>query len=76
MYSPLDHGNEWCTREPTNDVIFCFDKHSGWVKFVFIEIPSYHEMAGMVVMVSMVGGMGSETSSSILLTQMRVWKLG
>lgn len=26
-----DHGNEWCAREPIKDVIFCFDKHSGWV---------------------------------------------
>jgi len=25
----LDHGNEWCALEPTKDVIFCFDKHSG-----------------------------------------------
>lgn len=24
-----DHGNEWCAREPTKNVIFCFDKHSG-----------------------------------------------
>lgn len=24
-----DHGNEWCAREPTKDVVFCFDKHSG-----------------------------------------------
>ena len=24
-----DHGNEWCIREPTKNVIFCFDKHSG-----------------------------------------------
>lgn len=28
----LDHGNEWCAREPTKDVIFCFDKHSGCVR--------------------------------------------
>lgn len=26
-----DHGNEWCVREPTQDVVFCFDKHSGCV---------------------------------------------
>lgn len=25
-----DHGNEWCAREPTKKVIFCFDKHSGY----------------------------------------------
>ena len=38
MYSSLlDHGNEWCAREPTKDVIFCFDKHSGWVKLFFLE---------------------------------------
>ena len=36
----------------------------------------YHEMAGMVVMVSLVGVMVLGTSSSIPLTQMRVWKLG
>ena len=24
-----DHGNEWCKREPSKNVIFCFDKHSG-----------------------------------------------
>lgn len=29
-YRALDHGNEWCAREPTADVIFCFDKHSGY----------------------------------------------
>ena len=29
IYSSPDHGNEWCAREPTKDVIFCFDKHSG-----------------------------------------------
>jgi hypothetical protein len=28
-----DHGNEWCAREPSKDVIFCFDKHSGYVVF-------------------------------------------
>lgn len=27
----LDHGNEWCAREPTYEVIFCFNKHSGYV---------------------------------------------
>lgn len=27
----LDHGDEWCAREPTYGVIFCFDKHSGYV---------------------------------------------
>ena len=26
-----DHGNEWCVREPTKNVIFCFAKHSGYV---------------------------------------------
>jgi len=26
----LDHGNEWCARELTKDVIFCFDKRSGY----------------------------------------------
>ena len=29
VISGHDHGNEWCAREPTKDVIFCFDKHSG-----------------------------------------------
>jgi hypothetical protein len=29
-----DHGNEWCAREPSKDVIFCFDKHSGYVAFI------------------------------------------
>lgn len=27
----LDHGNEWCAREPTSNMIFCFNKHSGYV---------------------------------------------
>ena len=74
MYSSLDHGNEWCAREPTKDVIFCFDKHSGWVN-CFLKMPShfsYHEMAGMVVIVSLIGVMVSGTSNSIPLTQMRV----
>ncbi|KAF4607507.1 hypothetical protein EYR38_001579 [Pleurotus pulmonarius] len=30
IVSGHDHGNEWCAREPTADVIFCFDKHSGY----------------------------------------------
>ncbi|KAI0794828.1 Metallo-dependent phosphatase [Abortiporus biennis] len=30
VVSGHDHGNEWCAREPTQDVIFCFDKHSGF----------------------------------------------
>lgn len=30
LYRILDHGNEWCAREPKADVIFCFDKHSGY----------------------------------------------
>ncbi|TFK25358.1 Metallo-dependent phosphatase [Coprinopsis marcescibilis] len=30
VISGHDHGNEWCAREPTKDVVFCFDKHSGY----------------------------------------------
>lgn len=30
VISGHDHGDEWCAREPTKDVIFCFDKHSGY----------------------------------------------
>ncbi|KIJ63670.1 hypothetical protein HYDPIDRAFT_29460 [Hydnomerulius pinastri MD-312] len=30
VISGHDHGNEWCAREPTYDVIFCFNKHSGY----------------------------------------------
>ncbi|KAF9256381.1 Metallo-dependent phosphatase [Marasmius fiardii PR-910] len=30
VISGHDHGNEWCARETTKDVIFCFDKHSGY----------------------------------------------
>ncbi|KAG2750503.1 Metallo-dependent phosphatase [Suillus brevipes Sb2] len=30
VISGHDHGNEWCAREPSKDVIFCFDKHSGY----------------------------------------------
>ncbi|TDL24537.1 Metallo-dependent phosphatase [Rickenella mellea] len=30
VISGHDHGNEWCAREPTKNVIFCFDKHSGY----------------------------------------------
>ncbi|KLO11373.1 Metallo-dependent phosphatase [Schizopora paradoxa] len=30
VISGHDHGNEWCIREPTKSVIFCFDKHSGY----------------------------------------------
>ena len=73
MYSSLDHGNEWCAREPIKDVIFCFDKHSGSILIYFMPSHfSYREMAGMVVMVSLVGVMVSGTSSSIPLTHMRV----
>ena len=27
-----DHGDEWCAREPSKDVIFFFAKHSGSVQ--------------------------------------------
>ncbi|KAF5354531.1 hypothetical protein D9758_011240 [Tetrapyrgos nigripes] len=30
LISGHDHGNEWCAREPTKGVIFCFDKHGGY----------------------------------------------
>ncbi|KAJ3797657.1 Metallo-dependent phosphatase [Lentinula aff. detonsa] len=30
VISGHDHGDEWCIREPTKDVIFCFDKHAGY----------------------------------------------
>jgi len=30
VISGHDHGNEWCAREPSKNVIFCFDKHSGY----------------------------------------------
>ncbi|KZP11437.1 Metallo-dependent phosphatase [Athelia psychrophila] len=30
IISGHNHGNEWCAREPTKDVIFCFNKHSGY----------------------------------------------
>ncbi|KAH9918748.1 Metallo-dependent phosphatase [Epithele typhae] len=30
VISGHDHGNEWCKREPSKNVIFCFDKHSGY----------------------------------------------
>ncbi|KAJ3533020.1 hypothetical protein NMY22_g7507 [Coprinellus aureogranulatus] len=30
IFSGHDHGNEWCIRESTKDVIFCFSKHSGY----------------------------------------------
>ncbi|CDO73906.1 hypothetical protein BN946_scf185016.g63 [Trametes cinnabarina] len=30
VISGHDHGNEWCKRETTKNVIFCFDKHSGY----------------------------------------------
>ncbi|EJF56970.1 Metallo-dependent phosphatase [Dichomitus squalens LYAD-421 SS1] len=30
VISGHDHGNEWCKREITKNVIFCFDKHSGY----------------------------------------------
>jgi len=30
IVSGHDHGNEWCAVEPTKEVIFCFDKHSGY----------------------------------------------
>ena len=37
MMCVADHGDEWCAREPTKDVIFCFAKHSGFVEFRFYE---------------------------------------
>jgi len=30
VISGHDHGNEWCARESSKDVVFCFDKHSGY----------------------------------------------
>lgn len=38
IWNNLDHGNEWCIREPTKNVIFCFDKHSGCVTYIKIGI--------------------------------------
>jgi hypothetical protein len=29
VVSGHNHGNEWCAREPTKDILFCYDKHSG-----------------------------------------------
>ena len=34
---------EWCAREPTKDVIFCFDKHSGYV--IAVRSPSELEVS-------------------------------
>ncbi|KAG6834961.1 hypothetical protein H0H93_006076 [Arthromyces matolae] len=31
VFSGHDHGDEWCARDTTKDVIFCFGKHSGFV---------------------------------------------
>ena len=31
-----DHGNEWCAREPSKDVVFCFDKHSGYARSLWL----------------------------------------
>jgi hypothetical protein len=49
-------------------------------KFLGLFVPpshfSHHEVAGMVVILRLVGVMVSGTSSSIPLTQMRVLKLG
>jgi len=30
VISGHDHGNEWCARDRSKNVIFCFDKHSGY----------------------------------------------
>ncbi|OSX63405.1 hypothetical protein POSPLADRAFT_1069817 [Postia placenta MAD-698-R-SB12] len=30
VVSGHDHGDEWCVREPTKNIIFCFSKHSGY----------------------------------------------
>ncbi|KAF6756319.1 Metallo-dependent phosphatase-like protein [Ephemerocybe angulata] len=30
IISGHDHGNEWCARENAKNVIFCFNKHSGY----------------------------------------------
>ncbi|KAI0711211.1 Metallo-dependent phosphatase [Earliella scabrosa] len=30
VISGHDHGNEWCKRDTAKDVIFCFNKHSGY----------------------------------------------
>lgn len=30
VVSGHDHGNEWCARESSKDVVFCFAKHSGY----------------------------------------------
>ncbi|RDB18404.1 putative inactive purple acid phosphatase 16 [Hypsizygus marmoreus] len=30
VISGHDHGNEWCSRDLIKDVIFCFNKHSGY----------------------------------------------
>ncbi|RXW13709.1 hypothetical protein EST38_g12145 [Candolleomyces aberdarensis] len=30
IVSGHDHGNEWCARDAATDVVFCFNKHSGY----------------------------------------------
>ncbi|KIY48716.1 Metallo-dependent phosphatase, partial [Fistulina hepatica ATCC 64428] len=30
VISGHDHGNEWCARDTSKNVIFCFDKHTGY----------------------------------------------
>lgn len=30
IISGHDHGNEWCARDGATDVVFCFNKHSGY----------------------------------------------
>lgn len=30
VFSGHDHGNEWCSRDNSKDVIFCFSKHTGY----------------------------------------------
>ncbi|KAG8903112.1 hypothetical protein FRB99_003746 [Tulasnella sp. 403] len=30
VISGHDHGNEWCSREPTTKQVLCFNKHTGY----------------------------------------------
>lgn len=73
----LDHGNEWCAREPTKDVIFCFDKHSGYA--VIREEKSISDnryFQAMEDIPVMDGVMVCETSCSRRPTRKMEWKLG
>ena len=71
IIDPLDHGNEWCKREPTQNVIFCFDKHSGYGGYS--DAGWGHGVRNLVFPSSAVSGLDSPQSQLNTSVPLETW---